>query len=272
MAKKRRKPHGRPRTSATGTASSGVRIAERPEPAGRSAADATDTRGSAAQRARAEKKELARRQREEVRRRVRRAQRLRQLVWITGGAAAISLAVFWILRPDEPGPRPDTLPGELATQAPWDANAGEALERGDLIGLPAEGTTMHEHANVQVFVHGEKQPVPTDIGIDPSAGSITSVHTHDDTGTVHLESSVSREFTLDEFFGVWGVRFTPSCLGAYCNDDTNRLQVFVDGEEVTGDLQGVQLDDQSVVVVTYGTADELPDPIPSTFDFSSVPQ
>ena len=29
---------------------------------------------------------------------------------------------------------------------------------------------MHEHANVQVFVHGKKEPIPTDIGIDPRPG------------------------------------------------------------------------------------------------------
>jgi len=87
---------------------------------------------------------------------------------------------------------------------------------------------------------------------------------------VHLESSESREFTLGDFFGVWGVRFTPSCLGAYCNDGNNRLQAFVDGDEVMDNLQDVQLDDQTVIVVTYGTPAELPDPIPSTFDFSSI--
>jgi hypothetical protein len=32
----------------------------------------------------------------------------------------------------------------------------------------------------------------------------------------------------------------------------------------------VQLDDQTVIVVTYGTPTELPDPIPSSFDFSSI--
>jgi hypothetical protein len=44
----------------------------------------------------------------------------------------------------------------------------------------------------------------------------------------------------------------------------------VDGEEVTGNLQDVQLDDQTVIVVAYGTPSELPDPIPSSFDFSSI--
>ena len=48
------------------------------------------------------------------------------------------------------------------------------------------------------------------------------------------------------------------------------LQVFKGGQEVTGAIRGVVLDDQSVVVVTFGTPDELPNPIPSTFDFGSI--
>ncbi|HET8526366.1 MAG TPA: hypothetical protein VFM81_06965, partial [Actinomycetota bacterium] len=161
------------------------------------------------------------------------------------------------------------LPGVLTTKAPWPANADRSAARATALGLPPEGTTLHEHADLQIFIHGKQQLVPANIGIS-DAGAIQSLHTHSDPGVVHIESSESREFTLGEFFGVWGVRFTPSCLGAYCNDGENRLQVFVDGDEVTDDLQDVQLDDQTVIVVTYGTAAELPDPIPSTFDFSSI--
>ena len=66
--------------------------------------------------------------------------------------------------------------------------------------------------------------------------AIQSLHTHDTSGTVHMESSVARTFTLGDFFDVWGVRFTPSCLGAYCNDGNgNTLQVFVNGQEQTSD-------------------------------------
>ena len=42
---------------------------------------------------------------------------------------------------------------------------------------------MHEHANVQIFVHGKQEPVPADIGIDAStAEAIQSIHTHSDHG------------------------------------------------------------------------------------------
>jgi hypothetical protein len=289
MAKKRRKPQNRSRNRPTGA----TRTAERTQPPGPSdvsgdgGADPertkpkTDPRPtrpaspshrppSAPLRTRAEKKELARAEREAVRRQIARAQRRRQLVWIAGIAIAVAAGVFFFTNRNESTTPPGALPGELTTKAPWDANAGKSAARATALGLPAEGTTMHEHANVQIFVHGKNEPVPTDIGIDAAKETIQSIHTHDGTGLVHLESSVSRTFTLDEFFGVWGVRFTPSCLGFYCNDDTNRLQVFVDGEEVEGNLQDVQLDDQSVIVVTYGTPDELPDPIPSSFDFTSI--
>jgi len=288
MAKKRRRPQNRSRNR---PAASSTRTAERPRPTApqESAPDGRpDPKGSelkaeprrqrpaspgpapGPQRSRAEKKELARAEREAARRRIARAQRRRQLAWIAGITVVVAAGVFVFTNRNDQGTSGVTLPGELTTEAPWDANAAKSAARATALGLPAEGTTMHEHADVEIFVHASKEPVPTDIGIDASKGTIQSIHTHDDTGLVHLESSQSREFTLGEFFGVWGVRFTPSCLGAYCNEGNNRLQVFVDGEEVDGSLQDVQLDDQTVIVVTYGTPTELPDPIPSSFDFSSI--
>jgi hypothetical protein len=202
-----------------------------------------------------------------------RRERARRVIWIGGLALAVGIGVLLFTREEET-PSQGSLPGVLETQAPWPANAAQAPERAAALGLPAEGTTMHEHANVQVFVHGEPEPVPEGIGITPAdqGADVQSIHTHDTSGTVHLESERARAFTLGEFFGVWGVRLTPSCIGAYCNQGPNQIQVFVNGEEVTGDPREIELDDQDTIVITYGTEDERPDPIPSSFDFGSVPQ
>lgn len=274
MAKKRRKAHARPRTSGPGSA---LDTAERDGADGSSSGNGARTPAKGATRApapthrsRAEKKELARRQREEIRKRVRRAQRLRQLVWITGIAAVISLVVFWFVRPDEPPVRPDVLPGELQTEAPWPANADQAAERADLMGLPAEGTTMHEHANVQVFVHGEQLDVPASVGVGDD--DIVSLHTHEGSGTVHMESQSIYPFTLGEFLDVWGVRLNETCLGGYCEDDESTLRVYESGVELDQPIRGVRLLDRTVYVIAFGTEDELPDPIPSAFDFASVPE
>jgi hypothetical protein len=219
------------------------------------------------QRSRAEKKELARRQREEVRRQVRRAEMRRRFLWAAGVATVLAVATFLILRPDDVAVRPDELPGELRTEAPWSANAELSLERADEIGLPAEGTTLHEHANVQVFVNGAQQPVPQGIGI--TEDGLASLHTHTSDGLLHVESSQIRDFTLGEFFDVWGVFLSETCIGAHCPQGQEELIVFQDGVRVDGSIRDVVLDDQSVIVVTFGTPDQLPDPLP-TFDFSSI--
>ena len=279
--KKRRKPGNRPRTP------QGPRTTVRTsEVAEDETAMAPERRGdgpgpnpgrrpessAAAQRSRADKKELARRQREQVRRIIRRRQRIRQGVILTAIVVGVGVGIFLFTRPEGPAAPTGSLPGLLRTQAPWDANADQAAARADAINLPSHGSTlaMHEHADVQIFAHGVQQQIPIDVGIDTASGDVESIHTHSSDGVVHVESSTVAEFTLQEFFDVWGVRFTNSCLGAYCSGSEGQLQVFVDGQEFTGDLSTVPLDDQTVIVVSYGTPDELPDPIPSTFDFASV--
>jgi hypothetical protein len=279
MANKKRRKQNRHR-NAHARSATGTTTAERPSsgstktaPSSRDARPAKPAGRSPASSVRAERKEMARQEREAVRKKVARAERSRRLAWILGIAAVVGIGVFLLLRPDETERPSGPLPGELTTEAPWDANGNEAQARAEAIGLPPESpVVMHEHANLQIFVHGEPQPIPTDIGIDTSddPAYIASLHTHDETGTVHMESSVSRTFTVGEFFDIWGVRLTPSCMGAYCQDAENRFRVFVDGEEVQDDIRDVALNDQLVIVITYGTDDELPDPIPSEFDFSSI--
>ncbi|MGZ8604033.1 MAG: hypothetical protein ACXWX9_04670 [Actinomycetota bacterium] len=277
MAKKRRRPQNRPRPQ------SAVRTVERPEGDDAAAEHAPSTGPSRrpngagrapASRARAEKKELARQQREEIRKRVQRAQRMRQLAWIVALTGVIGAAVFFFTRPDEPAVSSDALPGLLRTEAPWNANAEQAGDRSDLIGLPSHDgeLAMHEHVNVQIFVHGEPVEVPTNIGIDQASGDVASLHTHEDSGTIHLESTVRYDFTLADVFDIWGVRLSDTCVGGYCEDGESTLRLFRNGQEITQPLRGVALDNQAVFVLAYGTVDEVPDPIPSTFDFASVPQ
>ena len=45
--------------------------------------------------------------------------------------------------------------------------------------------------------------------------------------------------------------------------------MFVNGTEWGGDPTQVPLTDQSAIVVTFGTSDQLPDPMPNTFTFGA---
>lgn len=165
------------------------------------------------------------------------------------------------------------LPGLKSGPAPWDANTADLRARLRAIDLPAlsaEGAVLHTHSLVQLSVLGEPQPVPANIGVGTTF--ISPIHTHDDTGIVHVESNTPGTFTLGQLFDVWGVRFTDTCVGVYCSGDRNRLRVFLDGEPYQGDPRQLELAQHEDILVTYGTKAQLPDPIPSTYskDISST--
>jgi hypothetical protein len=160
------------------------------------------------------------------------------------------------------------LPGIQTGPAPWQPEYAHLTQRLQTIGLPS-GPSMsellHHHDLLQVFVNGSPVEVPASIGIDQAAGYLTSLHTHDGTGIIHVESPVERSFDLGEFFDVWGVRLTSTCLGGYCNDGSQALQAFVDGNPFSGDPRTIPLTQHEDIVLAFGTTSELPSPIPSTY-------
>ena len=169
----------------------------------------------------------------------------------------------------EAAPLAVAVPAELAGPAPWPANTDGLRSRLRALGLPAldrEGTALHIHAHLDVFVHGRRVAVPAGIGIGPDF--ISQLHTHDASGVVHVESPDVRAFTLGEVFGVWGVRLTRRCLGGYCASGADHLRVYVGGRELTGDPRLLHLAPHSEIVVAFGTPRQLPRPLPSRFAFA----
>jgi len=186
-------------------------------------------------------------------------------------AAAGVVAVFrpHRARGAEAPPLADTVSAELTGPPPWPANTDGLRSRLRALGLPAlgrEGTALHIHAHLDVFVHGRRIAVPAGIGIGPDF--ISPLHTHDTSGVVHVESPDVRTFTLGEVFGVWGVRLTRRCLGGYCASGADRLHVYVGGRELAGDPRLLHLAPHAEIVVAFGTPRQLPRPLPSRFAFA----
>ena len=143
----------------------------------------------------------------------------------------------------------------------------QRLEAAGLQVLTAEGQVQHTHQHLDLFVHGVRVSVPAGIGIDTTAGIISPIHTHDESGIIHVESPVVRAFTLGEFFDVWGVKFDAHCLGDTCDGNGRVLSVFVNGQPVTGDPRALILVAHLEIVVALGTTGRLPSPMPASYDF-----
>jgi hypothetical protein len=214
----------------------------------------------------ARRRDQTRRQRQKlVRKALRRRKMWRWGLVASASAAVVGLVLGFVLASNSPKTKTsaNSMPGMLATTAPWPANSGQMPQRVARLALPGAGEALHVHSRVEVFVHGQEVPVPAEIGITPDMTS--ALHTHDATGVIHVESAERRTFTLGEFFDVWGVRLTQSCLGAYCDGDEGFLRVFANGEPIDGSIRTLPLLDETEIVLTFGTRGELPEPIPSQF-------
>lgn len=92
---------------------------------------------------------------------------------------------------------------------------------------------LHWHADVSIKIKGENIEIPTDIGIGATHNPI---HTHDNTGKLHLEfGGVVRKSDLElgKFFSVWGKTFSDGCLLDKCNGPDGRLTMLVNGATST---------------------------------------
>jgi hypothetical protein len=215
----------------------------------------------------------ARRRREaELARRAaqRRARRRRRGIAIVLAAVVVAGIGGLAGRDKQPAASPGPLAGLQTGPAPWSANSADLAERLQAIGVPplspVEATTLHIHQHLDLYLDGRKVPVPAGIGIDPTVG-FAPLHTHDASGVIHVESPIVRTYTLGQLFAVWGVRFTPSCLGGYCAGDGRQLRVYVNGRPYRGDPTTLPLAPHQELVVAFGTGDQLPSPVPSSYRF-----
>ncbi|HVS79747.1 MAG TPA: hypothetical protein VHF05_02100 [Candidatus Paceibacterota bacterium] len=166
---------------------------------------------------------------------------------------------------------PSSLPGiQTGTTTPWAVelqNLRARLAADNLPALAAEGTVLHIHQHLDIFIHGQHVTIPAGVGIYEAAQFISPIHVHDLTGIIHVESPTPGTFTLGQFFDIWGVKFTNDCIGGYCNDGTNTLKMYVNGDEYTGDFRTLELKAHDEIAITYGTDAEKPAQIPSSYAF-----
>jgi hypothetical protein len=164
----------------------------------------------------------------------------------------------------------DTLPGMQTGPAPWPAEITNLRERLRDINLPAltqEGAALHIHQHLDLSIDGKPVEVPYGIGQGEKSSFLAPIHNHDKRGIIHIESPTDQVFTLGQFFDIWGVRFTAKCIGGYCNQGERILRVFINGNLFNGDPGTIALEQHQEIFVSYGTTDQLPDPIPSSYEF-----
>jgi hypothetical protein len=90
---------------------------------------------------------------------------------------------------------------------------------------------------------------------------IAALHTHDDSGILHIESQQPRDYTLGEIFTEWNVRLDGKCVGGYCRPAAG-IAVYVKGKRSSGDPANLVLQDLEEIAIVIGSP---PATIPSSY-------
>ena len=122
------------------------------------------------------------------------------IVWIAVGAVvAIAVVAAIIASSGNDG-------SSAGKASPASAELVANTKRANVPLLDQEGVATHTHTELVVKVNGKEAVVPAGIGIDEGSGRIAALHTHDTSGTIHLESAKENDhYTLEQFLTVWGL-------------------------------------------------------------------
>jgi hypothetical protein len=127
----------------------------------------------------------------------------------------------------------------------------------------SEQVLFHIHAHLAMYVNGKQKNLPYGVGIVPpyqlqqtATGPFVAggtkfywLHTHDETGVIHIESPEKRTFTLGNFFDIWHQPLSASQVGPAKGPVT----AFVNGKKYAGDPTSIPLNSHSVIQLDVGT-------------------
>ena len=132
-----------------------------------------------------------------------------------------------------------------------------------------EQLLFHIHAHLTIFVGSAEKLLPGGIGIGPPlqyqndfvvGGSCFSwLHTHDQTGVIHIESPEQRVFTVGNFFDVWGQPLSASAVGPA----SGKVTAWYNGQRFTDDPRTMPLNNHDQLQLDVGTP--APSPVPYLF-------
>lgn len=105
---------------------------------------------------------------------------------------------------------------------------------------------MHIHPHLAIRIDGHDRAIPANMGI--TAGCMRPIHTHDDSGTLHLEFPAQQDVPLGQFFQVLEQPFSATRVWDRTVGESEALTVTVNGQE-TPEREGLILHDREEVVI-----------------------
>lgn len=124
-----------------------------------------------------------------------------------------------------------------------------------------EQLAVHYHTHVDIIYKGQPVTIPSQTGILSTC--FYWMHTHDTSGIVHVEapqSSATRQFTLGDFFKIWGQPLSSSRVATFKVGSGDQLKMWVNGQPYAGDPSNIVMKSHEQIVLEIGPSFEDPPP------------
>src|SRR6266480_2388222 len=122
----------------------------------------------------------------------------------------------------------------------------------------SEQLAYHIHAHLTIWINGVKVPVPQGIGIASDSSCLYWLHTHDNSGVIHIESPNAAPLNLQDFLDIWGQVFSTN---GYHNELALSAgwTIYVNGKPVTGGFNKVVFQPHMVITLAYNSPNITPE-------------
>ena len=110
----------------------------------------------------------------------------------------------------------------------------------------------HTHSSLSIIINGGEQYISQNIGIQDSKcpDGMRGIHTHDDTGRLHIETPSQISAPIGAFFNIWGEIFKSEQILDYKVDSDHEIVMFVNGE-INQDFENYVMLDNDVIEIHY---------------------
>jgi hypothetical protein len=206
----------------------------------------------------------------EIQRRLRR-QRIQRISVIASAVVIAAFVAFLIVHAATGSGQPTT-PTTSVTGTGTYTTPVNGTPRDTMACLGTEGTVIHIHMYLEIYVNGQQVQVPANTGIiqDQNGNAcFYPLHVHDgEPNIIHEESPIQATYTLGAFFDVWGQPLSKTQVMQYKADATHSLvfEVFdANGKltRYTGDPLNLPFHAHDTIVILYNSPNAKPIPFTS---------
>jgi hypothetical protein len=191
-----------------------------------------------------------------------RARRTRVLAWTVGILLVVivgGLVSFWIYQTRQPARASNSTTAAPYQEAVFDATYPPV---DNVYCDQLEQSIEHIHAHVTMYINGQPQSIPQNIGIaqGQQGGNATCfywLHTHDTSGVIHIEAPAKEPFTFGQFLDEWNQQFQsqgfPSQLLL-----TTGWTIWINGKSYHGTLNSIPLAAHNIITLAYNSPQAKP--------------